>query len=55
MDLPIEEQHQIKKELASRMFGREEIAPSDLKKVTGSTVDLVKMALEAIENLIKKL
>jgi hypothetical protein len=54
-ELPEEDQIEIKKDLAQRMFGKEE--PTDRKvdkKTSGSILDTLKLAIEAINNFAKK-
>lgn len=47
--LPVEEQNKVKIELAERFFGREEaLTQKDSRKTSGTSLDLVKMALEAV-------
>ena len=54
-DLPKDKQHKIREELAMKMFGQTEILESSTdKKTTGSVLDLLKLAMETIENLSKK-
>ena len=53
--LPVEQQHKIKAELASRLFGNNESIEEKVdKKTTGSIIDVLKLALESIQNLSKK-
>ncbi len=54
-ELPIETRHKIKEELASRLFAQSEKSPvANGSKTSGSIVDLLRIALESIDNLSKK-
>lgn len=54
-ELPVETRHKIKEELASRLFAQNETtAIVNDSKTSGSVVDLLRMALESIDNLTKK-
>jgi hypothetical protein len=54
-DLPQDKQFKIREELAMRMFGQAESLEIDVdKKTTGSIMDVLKLAVEAIGNLSKK-
>ena len=53
--LPQDQQHKIRQELAMRMFGRDDVQEvKEDKKTTGSVLDILKTAIEAIENFSKK-
>ncbi len=54
-ELPVETRHKIKEELASRLFAQSENSTViNGSKTSGSIVDLLRMALESIDNLSKK-
>lgn len=54
-DLPLEQQHKIREELAMRMFGKDEIQETkEDRKTTGSIMDILRSAIDAIENFSKK-
>jgi len=54
-ELPVETRHKIKEELASRLFAQNDTtAISNDSKTSGSIMDLLRMALETIDNLTKK-
>lgn len=54
-DLPQDKQFKIREELAMKMFGQTESYETNTdKKTTGSVLDLLKLAMETIENLSKK-
>lgn len=54
IDLPEVKRHEIKERLAKRLFARSETNPIQINtKTSGSIIDLLKLALEAIEKLAK--
>lgn len=54
-DLPHDKQHKIREELAMKMFGQTDALETRTdKKTTGTVLDLLKVAMEAIENFSKK-
>ncbi len=54
IDLPQEKQHEIKESLASRLFAQIDSEANQLNsKTSGSVIDLLKMALNAIQDLSK--
>ncbi len=54
-ELPVETRHKIKEQLASRLFAQSENSSIvNESKTSGSIVDLLRIALESIDNLSKK-
>ena len=52
--LPEETQHQVKKELAMRFFGEMPATDNKGEEVSGTSADLLRMAIETINDLAKK-
>ena len=53
--LPQDTQQQVKVELAQRLFGNAGLSlPSEAKEITGTSLDLVKMFLKMLPEIIKK-
>ena len=54
VNLPEEVQHQVKKELAMKFFGESPVTDHKAEEVSGTSADLLRMAIETMNELAKK-